>query len=108
MICTHNTVTNVTTNDKYVLVHCGDDLIMAKFTGGETSSSHNVEVFDTAQEIIDRGLELGLTCSVDHMLTAMEHGAILPQDSLDKLHLVVWDMDIDYINRMKALGYTQP
>ncbi len=108
MICDHNTVTNVVTENKYVLVHCGDDLIMAKFTGGETSSSHNVEVFDSAQEIIDRGLELGLTCGADDMITAMEHGAILPQESLDKLHLVVWDMDIYYIDRMKALGYTQP
>lgn len=109
MSCNHDTVANINLDEpKCVLVYCGDQLVQAGFVINEVSSAHTVEVYDTAQEVIDRGLELGLTCSEDHMIRAMEHGAVLPDEVMDYLHSVVWDMDLAYGERMEALGHPKP
>lgn len=109
MSCNHDTVTNINLDEpKCVLVYCEDKMIQAGFVINEVSSAHKVEVFDTAQEVIDRGLSLGLTCSVDHMISAMENSAVLPDEVMDYLHSVIWDMDLAYGERMEALGHSKP
>lgn len=108
MACDHNSVTNTVLGDKYILVHCDGKLIMAQYTGGITSSCHEVEVLPSAQALLDRGLALGLTCSIDQVLTAAEHGAVLNVTCEAFLHSEVWTMDMDFIARAESLGYTNP
>lgn len=107
MICDHDTITNVEAEDQYILVYCDSLFIMAGFTGGLTSSAHTIETFNTAQALLDRGIELGLDCTIEHLIKAMEHGATLPGDVEAYLLSVVWD-DNQYTERMKELGYTKP
>lgn len=109
MICDHGTITNIILPvKKYVLVYCGDTFLAAEFVVNNVSSAHTVEILDSAQDIIDRGLALGLKCTTDHLLTAMEHGAVLPDDVLNHMLSYIWDEDIRIIERIEALGYTKP
>lgn len=109
MICDHSTLTDIVLpENKFVLVYCGDTLIAAEFVVNNVTSSHTVEILDSAQDIIDRGLALGLKCTTDHLLTSMEYGAVLPADVLAYMLSYIWDEDDRSINRMEALGYTQP
>lgn len=107
MSCNHDTVTNIELGGEYILVYCGTEFKEAVFVTGEVYSAHTVETFSTAQELIDRGAALGLRCTTEHLIKAMEHGAILPPPVMDELLGYIWDEDIDYIKRMEALGYTQ-
>lgn len=108
MACDHNTVTHTTLEEKYILVYCSDRLIMADYTGGQTSSCHTVEIFADAQGLLDRGLDLGLACSIPQLLSAAEHGAVLNDFCVAYLMSEVWDMDIDLVRRAEALGYVNP
>lgn len=105
MSCNHDTITDIRLEDEYVLVYCGTDFKEGIFASGEVTSAHTVETFSTAQELIDRGVELGLQCSTEHLITAMEHGAILPDDVLAYLLSYIWEDDIGYQERMNELGY---
>lgn len=108
MICDHSTLTNTTSQDQYVLVYCGTTVLFAEYTGYVTSTCHNVETFETAQDLVDRGLDLGLQCGDDFMLKAMEHGATFPTDIMEYLHSLVWTSSSRNVERMKALGYSVP
>lgn len=108
MACDHNTTTDTAKGDKYILVYCGEKLLMAAYSGGTTSTAHTVEIMNSAQELLDRGLTLGLKCSIDQLLDAAEHGAILNDFCEAYLFSEVWNMDISFIDRAKALGYAEP
>tara|TARA_R110002020_G_scaffold248845_2_gene462831 strand:+ start:912 stop:1250 length:339 start_codon:yes stop_codon:yes gene_type:complete len=111
MSCDHNTITDLDLGeDKYVLVYCNDKFIFADFVVNKVTTAHTVEVYDTAQEIIDRGRDLGLADQVDleTLIKAMEHGATLSDDALNALLSVVWQLDMSYGIRMEALGFTRP
>jgi len=101
MICDHSTETDLVLDNKYVLIHCGGQFMAGDFTTNKVTSRHMVEVFDTAQELIDRGLELGLECSPRHAITAMEHGAVLPPDVMAGLNSL--NLDWDLAKRLEAL-----
>lgn len=75
-------------NNKYYLVYDGNDFIMAGFATGELSSNETIEVFDTAQEIVDRAYELGFAFDlyIENLLQFLEDGANLNQDYLDYLY----------------------
>lgn len=104
MACDHNTITNVILENKHALVHCDGVFIMSELTSNQTTSAHEIEVFDTAQEALDRELELGITISPDNLIRYMEKGATLPQALLDNLESEVPGLDISYSIRMEALG----
>lgn len=74
----------------------------ADFTTNRVTSRHTVEIFDTVQELVDRGLALGLACSPWHLIAAMEHGATIPPA------IVRWlgtqDLDWGLSERLGALG----
>jgi len=108
MICDHSTIKKTTTEAQFTLVYCGNKALFAKYTSESTESRHTTETFETVQELVDRGLSLGLTCSVDFLIKALEHGATLPDDIMIDLLGVVWDSG--YLNtvKMKALGYKAP
>ena len=109
MSCDHNTITNLDLpSNKHYLVYCDGELIATGDTKNEISTPHEVETFVAAQAHANRGLALGLSFSIDHKITALENGATLPQNIIDGILDVVWDMDMDYGLRMEALGYTRP
>lgn len=105
MACNHDTLTDIKLEDEYVLVYCGTEFKEAVFVTGEVFSAHTVETFSTAQALIDRGLSLGLQCTTEHLIKAMEHGATLPADVLNYLLSYIWEDDIGYQERMKKLGF---
>lgn len=109
MSCNHNNITDLDLPDnKHYLVYCGSDLIDSGHVKNKITSAHTVETFTAPQAHINKGLALGLPMKVDHLIKAMENGATLPANVIDGLHDVVWDMDMDYGNRMKALGHGKP
>lgn len=111
MICDHNTMTDIVLpENKYVLVYCDDKFISAGFVINNVTTAHTVELFDTAQELIDRGRDLGLAdqVGIENLITAMEHGAVLSDDGLAGLLSVAWLIDIGYGQRLEALGFTRP
>jgi len=109
MSCDHNTITDITLPaEKYILIYCGSDFIDAVFLKNKVTSAHTVEIFDTVQETIDRGVELGLVCGVGHLVTALEHGATLNQDCWNILNANVWEVGSPYRKRMEDKGYTKP
>lgn len=105
MICDHNTIKKTSTEDQFTLVYCDTKVLFAKYTSASTESLHTTETFETIQELIDRGLDLGLTCSIEYLIKALEHGATLPDDVLAGLLDVVWDSGKTNTDKMEALGY---
>lgn len=108
MNCDHSAITDIVVVNKFVLIYCGDRLMAGCLVTGEVKSAHTVEVFDTVQELIDRGIDLGFQCCVEYMIQSMECGAVLPSDVMAMLHSTVWDDDIGFQGRMIALGYSRP
>lgn len=55
-------ITNLDVVEKYVLVYNGTDGILGIIHTGRvsTSSDNTVEVFNSEQELVDRGIELNL------------------------------------------------
>tara|TARA_R110002020_G_scaffold144145_1_gene317014 strand:+ start:18623 stop:18934 length:312 start_codon:yes stop_codon:yes gene_type:complete len=101
-------ITDIIVNNKYVLIYDGIELKSGTLTTGQVSSPFDVEIFDTAQEVIDRGIILNLTCNTEYLISSMEHGATLPADILAYLLGYVWGTDIGYQERMIELGYIKP
>lgn len=101
-------ITDIVVNNKYVLLYDGTTYKSGTLTTGNVTTPFTAEPYDTAQEMADRGLGLGLKCSEEEMIQLMEHGAVLPPDIMTYLHSVVWDMDIGLQERMIALGHTKP
>ena len=97
-------LTDIIVNNKYVLIYDGLELKSGTLTTGQVTSPYIVETYDTAQEIVDRGLALGLTCDTEYIITAMEHGIILPQENMDDLIAGIPYMDVGHQIRMIALG----
>lgn len=108
MICDHGTIKKTTTEAQFTLVYCGTKALFAKYTSASTESRHTTETFETIQELIDRGLSLGLTCGINYLIKALEHGAVLPQDVMDDLLAVVWESGRLNAIRMEALGHVGP
>lgn len=108
MICDHNTIKKTSTESQFTLVYCGSEVLFAKYTSESTESRHTTETFETIQELIDRGLDLGLSCSVDFQIKALEHGAFFPPEIMTALLGVVWDLGKTISDRMNALGYEKP
>ena len=96
------------TEDKYILIYQGSVFRTAHFATNKVTSKDTVELFNTVQELFDRAYSLGLRCSTDDLLKAMEHGATLPQDVMDELQSYIWEDNPLYIKRMEALGYVNP
>ena len=102
-------ITDITVNNKYVLIYNGSIYLSGSLTTGEVTSPHTVETFDTVQEIFDRGLELGLTCTTRDLIKMMEHGAIITPDAEAHLLSYIWEDEYKiYWERMNALGYEKP
>ena len=108
MICDHSTIKKTSTGDKFTLVYCDGKVLYAKYTPEVTESRHTTETFTTIQSLVDRGLSLGLTCNVDFLIKALEHGATLPEEVITILIGDVWDSGYSNTLRMKALGYEPP
>lgn len=108
MICDHSTIKKTSTDKNFTLVYCDGKALFAKYTSSSTESRHNTETFETIQELIDHGLALGLTCSVEYLIKALDHGAALPADVMTGLLGVVWDSGEPNTIKMKALGYAPP
>jgi len=114
MSCDHNTITDIVLDNGYALVYCDSTLaaaefVAAEFVTGQVTTAHTVETFATAQELLDRGLALGLQCTTNHLIKAMEHGATLPPDIEALLLSYVWEDEyLTYWERMVALGYEKP
>lgn len=100
-------ITDITVNNKYVLIYSGDTYKSGTLTTGQVTSPFTVEVFDTVQKIFDRGLALGLKCSTENLIDMMEKGAVIPAPVEADLLSYIWEEDIGYVQRMEALGYTQ-
>jgi len=108
MSCDHNTIEKITLNSEYALVYCGTNFHDAIFSTRDVESAHTMEVFSTAQGLFDKAFSLGLRCKTKHLLKAMEHGAVLPQEVMDELLGYIWGENPLYIKRMEALGFSQP
>ena len=101
-------ITDITVNNKYVLLYDGLTLKSNTLTTGQVTSPFTVETFTTPQSHMNRGLALGLTFSTEHLIKAMERGVTLPQAVLDGPLGGVWEGDIGYQLRMEALGFARP
>jgi len=105
----YNVVTDIVLDNEYALVYCDDTFVAAEYVTGQVTTVHTTEVFSTAQELLDRGLALGLQCTTNHLIKAMEHGATLPPDIEALLLSYVWEDEyMMYWGRMIALGYEKP
>ena len=67
--------------DGYILIYNDEnELIYAKYTKGQISTSHNLEVFNDAQLVVDKILELGLLYTIGNVLDAIEADLVIPDD----------------------------
>ena len=66
-LCNHLVVTNTMhTGSKFILVHHDEsDFIMAELTINQTTSAHEVEEFNTAQEVVDQADLYGITLPLE-------------------------------------------
>lgn len=101
-------ITDIVVNNKYVLLYDGNTLKSGTLTTGNVTTPFTAEPYDTIQEIIDRGLALGLTCNTEYLITSMEHGAILPTEHLNNMKSSLPFMDIGHQARMVGLGHATP
>ncbi len=102
-------MTDITVNNKYVLIYDGSTYKSGTLTTGEVKSPYTVEVFDTVQDIFDRGLELGFNCSTEDRVRMLEAGVLLPADVEAHLLSYIWgDEYMHYWKRMEDLEYEQP
>lgn len=101
-------ITDITVNNKYVLVYDGLIFKSGTLTTGQVTSPFTVEVFDNIQDIIDRGAALGLVCPVNYLVEALENGASLSSDCWEIINNVVWVIGSPYRSRMEAMGYSGP
>ncbi len=109
MSCNHDIITNIIVDDKYVLVHCNGVLITGGLITGNVSSAHEVEVFDDVQSLVNRAEDLGVQCTdLDLLILILEYYGVLPTDHMNYVLDNVWDADIDFQERMIAIGYTKP
>lgn len=98
-------ITDIIVTNKYVLIYDGEELKSGSLTTGQVTSPFTVETFDTAQEILDRGVELGISCDTEYQLQLMEHGAIMPEPRISLIKENVPYMDVGHRIRMVALGH---
>lgn len=63
MTCDHNIINNTLhTGEKFILVyHDETNYIMATLTSNQTTSAHQMEEFDTAQDLVDQADIYGIT-----------------------------------------------
>jgi len=108
MSCNHNIITDINVKDKYVLIHCNGTLITGGLISGQVTSSHDVEVFDDVQSLIDRAEDLGIQCTdLDLLILILEYYGVLPKAHMNYLLNTVWNADIGFQERMIALGYSE-
>lgn len=98
-------ITDITVVNKFVLLYDGLTLKSGTLTTGNVTTPFTAEPYDTAQEIVDRGLALGLTCSTEYQIAIMEHGASFPSEILDSLKTHSPNMDVGHKIRMVHLGH---
>lgn len=98
-------ITDIVVNNKYVLIYDGVNLKSGTLTTGQVTTPFTAEPYATAQQIVDRAVELGLTCDTEYQLSVMEHGAVLPSENMDLIKAHGPDMDIGHQIRMVQLGH---
>ena len=105
-----NGIKKTSVEDHYILVYVGLEVIIIQFNDNElTATSHNLEVFESARELADRVLDLGLNFKLEHMLLAKEFGVEFQEENEQKFLDLIWIYGTeDEQERAEALGYIKP
>ena len=96
-------------DNTFVLVHDNAKIIIMTCSVGQVSTIHNLEAFNDMGSLIARVEELSLEHTLEHIISALEHGCEVPQVYIDELNADVWSsQDMNLTERVEALGYENP
>ena len=93
---------------KFLLSYKDKDIRLLVFHGGQATDFYGIEVFNTAQEMADRAVELGLDIKIEHMISALEYGVELTEPRKSYFWDNVWAVGTEEEKeRLIKLGYSE-